>query len=155
MCWCRRCLGLFNVWREGCDVLVQIVGDVTNDRTWKQVVWFRLGSKGDEALQFWQQQKKCVFHKRTIKVCATYSWQCLGLGPLRWPWAAYLTMSLFLYGFGVKGRGKLQAFEGLCVGTKSLSRIRDGYTVVTGGNGRGKYFPDKGTGLLILLFIIH
>ena len=41
--------------------------------------------------------KKCVFNKRTIKVCVSYCWRCPGTSA---PITAHLTMSLYLCSSG-------------------------------------------------------
>ena len=50
--------------------------------------------------------KKCVFNKRTIKVCVSCCWLCPGTSA---PSAAHLTVSLYLCSSGSNARGELRA----------------------------------------------
>ena len=77
--------------------------------------------------------KKCVFNKRTIKVCDNCCWRCPGISA---PSAAHLTVSLYLCSSGSNARGESRAREGRCVSSKSPSRVRDGDEGVAGRNGR-------------------
>ena len=43
--------------------------------------------------KFWNKEKKCVFNKRTVKVCISFSWWCPGTLA---PSAEHLTVSLFV-----------------------------------------------------------
>ena len=63
--------------------------------------------------------KKCVFNKRTIKVCVSCCWRCPGTSA---PSTAHLTVSLYLCSSGSNERGEL--------------RVRDGDEGVAGRNGR-------------------
>ena len=76
--------------------------------------------------------EKCVFNKRTIKVCVS----CFdgGLGPPRL--AAHLTVSLYLCSSGSNEQGESRAREWRRVSSKSPSRVRDGDEGVAGRNGR-------------------
>ena len=54
-------------------------------------------------------KKKCAFKKRSIPVCVSCSWGCLGTFA---PSAAHLMVSLYLYSSGSNARGELRALEG-------------------------------------------
>ena len=66
--------------------------------------------------------KKCVFYKRTTKVCISCCWRCPGTSA---PSAPHLTVSLYLCSSG--------------------SNARDGDEGVAGRNGRDQCFPDEGS----------
>ena len=85
---------------------------------------------------------KCVFNKRTIKVCVSCCWRCPGTSV---PSTPHLTMSLYLCSSGSNARGKSRAWEGRRVSSKSPSRVRDGDEGVAGRNGREYCFPDEGS----------
>ena len=80
-------------------------------------------------------QHKCVFNKRTIKVCISCFWWCPGTYA---PSMAHLTVSLFLCSSESNARGESRA-------KKSPSRVWDGDEGVAGRNGRENYFPDEGS----------
>ena len=63
--------------------------------------------------------KKCVFNKRTIKVCVSFCWQCPGTSA---PSTPFLTVSLYLCSCGSNAWGKSRALEGRRVSSKSPSR---------------------------------
>ena len=86
--------------------------------------------------------KKCVFKKRTIKVCVSCCWRCPGTSA---PSAAHLTVSLYRCSSGSNARGELRAWEGRRVSSKSPSRVRDGDEGVAGRNVRELCFPDEGS----------
>ena len=71
--------------------------------------------------------KRCVFNKRTIKVCVSCCWWCPGTSA---PSEAHLTVSLYLSSSRSNARRK--------------SRVKDGDEGVTGSNGREIYLPNKG-----------
>ena len=77
--------------------------------------------------------QKCVFNKRTIKVCVSSFWQCPGTSV---PSEAHLTVSLYLCSSGSNTWGKSRALEEHLVSSKSPSRVRDGDEGVAGRNGR-------------------
>ena len=52
--------------------------------------------------------KKCVFNKRTIKVCVSCSWRCRGTSA---PTAAHPTVSLYLCSSESNARGESRALE--------------------------------------------
>ena len=66
---------------------------------------------------------KCVFFKRTFKVCVSCCCRCPGTSA---PSAAHLAVSLYLCSFGSNARGESRAREGRRVSSKSPSRVRDG-----------------------------
>ena len=84
--------------------------------------------------------EKCIFNKRTIKVCVS-CW-CPWCPGTPTPSSAYLTVSLYLCSSGSNARGKSRVIEGRRVIYKSPSRIRDGDEGVTERNGREKCFPN-------------
>ena len=75
--------------------------------------------------------KKCVFNKRTIKVCVSCSWRCPGTSA---PSAAHLRVALYLCSSGSNARGESRALEGRRVSLKSPSRVREGDEGVAGRN---------------------
>ena len=77
--------------------------------------------------------QKCVFKKRTIKVCVSCCWRCPGTSV---PSAEHMTTSLYLCSSGSNARGESRAREGRRVSSKSPSRVRDGDEGVAGRNGR-------------------
>ena len=85
--------------------------------------------------------KKCVFNKRTIKVCVSCCGRCPGTSA---PSAAHLTVSLYLCSSGSNALGESRAQEGRRVSSKTPSWVRDGDEGVAGRNGREKCFPDEG-----------
>ena len=66
--------------------------------------------------------KKCLFNKRTIKVCVS-CWRCPGTSM---PSRAHLTVSLYLCSSGSNTRGESRSLEGRRVCSKSPSRVWDG-----------------------------
>ena len=84
--------------------------------------------------------KKCVFNKRTIKVCVSCCWRCPGTSA---PSAAHLTVSLYLCSSGSNARGESRALEGRRVSSKSPSRVRDGDEGVAGRNVRERIIFSK------------
>ena len=77
--------------------------------------------------------KKCVFNKRTIKVCVIRSWWRPGTSV---PSATNLLVSLFFSSSKSNTRGESRAREGRRVSSKSPSRVRDGDEGVAGRNRR-------------------
>ena len=71
---------------------------------------------------------KCVFYKRTTKVCVN-CWRCPGTSA---PSTAHLTVSLYLCSSGSNAPGESRAWEGCLVSSKSPSRVRDGDEGVAG-----------------------
>ena len=86
--------------------------------------------------------QKCVFNKRTIKVCISCCWRCPGTSA---PRATHLKVSLYLCSSGSNARGESRAREGRRVSSKSPSRVRDGDEGVAGRNGQKLCFPDEGS----------
>ena len=97
-------------------------------------VWLLTQLYSVDFLQSWISGKKCVFNKRTIKVCV--SWRLTVSLDLCAPSATHLTVSLYLCSSVSNARGESRALEGRCVSSKSLSRVRDGDEGVAGRNGR-------------------
>ena len=64
--------------------------------------------------------KKCVFNKRTIKVCVSCCWRCPGTSA---PSAPHLTVSLYLCSSGSNAQGESRAREGRHVSSKSPSNL--------------------------------
>ena len=89
---------------------------------------------------FWNNKNKCVFNKRTIKVCVS-CWRCQGTSA---PSAAHLTVSLYLCSSRSNARGESRALQGHCDSSKNQSRVRDREEGVTGRNGREIVFPRWG-----------
>ena len=87
--------------------------------------------------------QKCVFNKRTIKVCVSCGWRCPGTSVA--PSTAHLKVSLYLCSSRSNARGELRALEGRRVSPKSPWRGRDGDEGVAGKNGREWSFPDEGS----------
>ena len=77
--------------------------------------------------------KKCIFNKRTIKVCVSCCRRCPETSALSVP---HLTVSLYLCSSGSNARGESRAREGRRVSSKSPSRVRDRDEGVVGRNGR-------------------
>ena len=73
--------------------------------------------------------KKCVFNKRTFKVCVSCCWRCPGTSAAS---AALLIVSLYLHSSRSNSRGESKALEGRRVSSKSPSRVRDGDEGVAG-----------------------
>ena len=67
--------------------------------------------------------KKCVFNKRTIKVCVSFLWGCLGTFSTT---AAHLTRPCILACSGSNAEGESRVLEGRHVSSKTPSRVRDG-----------------------------
>ena len=66
--------------------------------------------------------KKCVFNKRTIKVCVSCCWWCPRTSA---PSLPHLTVSLYLCSSEATYASRLRALEGRRVNSKSPSRVRD------------------------------
>ena len=87
--------------------------------------------------------KKCVFNKRTIKVCVSWCWRCPGTSASS---AAHVSVSLYLCSSGSNARGESRALEGRCVSSKSPSKVRDRDQGVAWRNERKRIvFPDEGS----------
>ena len=84
---------------------------------------------------------KCVFNKRTIKVCISYFWHCPGTSASI---ASHLTMSLFLCSSGSNAQGESRALEGRRVSSRGPSRVWDGDQGVAGRNIREPFSPEWG-----------
>ena len=69
--------------------------------------------------KFWNNKNKCVFSKRTVKVCVSCSWQSPGTFV---PSAAHLMVSLFLCRSGRNAQVELRGFEGCRVISKCHSK---------------------------------
>ena len=67
------------------------------------------GQGGPSPSSYQSHKQKCVFNKRTIKVCVSCSWRCPGASAPSWP---HLTVSLFLCNCGSNARGEARALEG-------------------------------------------
>ena len=59
--------------------------------------------------------KKCVFNKRTIKICVSSCWRCLRTST---PSPALPTVTLHLYSSGSNPWGEVRALEGCSVSSK-------------------------------------
>ena len=86
--------------------------------------------------------KKCVFYRRTIKVCVSFCWRRPGTSA---PCAAHLMVSLYLCSSGSNAQGESRAREARRVSSKSPSRVRDRDEGVAGTNKPEKWFPNEGT----------
>ena len=95
--------------------------------TWQEICAGRLRHNGDQVWSLTQfcsvdfskskiGLKKCVFNKRTIKVCVSCCWRCPGTSA---PSAAHLTVSLYLCSSGSNARGESRAREGRRVSSKN------------------------------------
>ena len=83
---------------------------------------------------------KCVFYKRTIKVCVSCCWLCPGTSA---PSAAHLTVSLYLCSSGRNAQGESSdPWRAPSQLKKPFKGPRRRW--VAGKNRRAKYFPDNG-----------
>ena len=102
-----------------------------------------LMSRGWYREEIWNTENKCVFYKRTIKVCVNCSWQCPGTSA---PSATHLTVSLLPCSVESNVRGKLRALEWRPVSLKSPSWVQYKYL-----GGSTDVFPDEGS-LKVLIY---
>ena len=111
------------------------------------IVFSREGARGARALSIFQNnEKKCVFNKRTIKVSVSCSWRCLGPYHL----VAYLMVSLYLCSSGSNAGGELRVLEGHRVSSKALQGSETETRKLLGGteeknvsSTRGHWFVTK------------
>ena len=96
-------------------------------------------NSGGSDLPIFQQQKRVVFDKRTIKDCIRCSCRCLGTSA---PKMAHLCLILCIS--RRNAQGKSRALEGCHVSSKNPSRVRDRDEEVAGRYKR-KIVPDKGS----------
>ena len=83
--------------------------------TWVSQVWSLTQFYSVDFSQSRIGVNKCVFNKRTIKVCVSCCWRCPGTSA---PSAPHLTVSLYLCSSGSNVRGELRALEGRHVSSK-------------------------------------